>query len=117
MLAEIQPGLATPIAGIRWLTEVEWAEPYTGPIPVLAETGAVPLVAAPPPAMSESAMSEPGVFESVMLEPAVFASAMLDAPRGPVGSIWDALDETMGLPILSRAALWRRDAVERRASA
>ena len=97
MLAEIQPGLATPLAGIRWLTEVEWAEPYTGPIPMLAETAAVPLVAAPP--------SE------------VFESEALESPRKPAGSIWDALDETMGLPILSRAALWRRDAVERRALA
>jgi hypothetical protein len=97
VLADIQPGLATPIAGIRWLTEVEWAEPYTGPIPVLAETGALPLVGAP--------QSE------------VFESAVLDVPQGPVGSIWDALDETAGIPILSRAALWRRDAVERRASA
>jgi hypothetical protein len=97
VLAEIQPGLATPIGGIRWLTEVEWAEPYTGPIPVLAETGALALV---------------GAVESAALE-----SAALDAPRGPVGSIWDALDETAGIPILSRAALWRRDAVERRASA
>ena len=89
MLAEIQAGLATPIAGIRWLTEMEWAEPYTGPIPVLAETGALPLVGA-----SES--------------------AVLDVPQGPAGSIWDALNETAGIPILSRAALWRRDAVERR---
>jgi hypothetical protein len=107
VLAEIQPGLATPIAGIRWLTEVEWAEPYTGPIPLLAETGAVPLVAAPETAMGETAEFEHAEFES----------AVLDVPQGPVGSIWDALDETMGLPILSRAALWRRDAVERRASA
>jgi len=102
MLAEIQAGLATPLAGIRWLTEVEWTEPYTGPIPVLAETGAVPIVAAPGLAPSPSE---------------VFESAGFDTPRGPAGSIWDALDETMGLPILSRAALWRRDAVERRASA
>jgi hypothetical protein len=107
VLAEIQPGLATPIAGIRWLTEVEWAEPYTGPIPLLAETGAVPLVSAP-------ASAE---FEHAEFEHAEFESAVLDVPQGPVGSIWDALDETMGLPILSRAALWRRDAVERRASA
>ena len=96
MLAEIQPGLATPIAGIRWLTEVEWAEPYTGPIPLLAETGSLPLVDASAPAMSEAAVSE--------------------VPRRPVGSIWDALDETAGIPILSRAALWRRDAVARRAA-
>lgn len=96
MLAEIQPGLATPITGIRWLTEVEWAEPYTGPIPVLAETGALPLLAA-----SASAMFEP---------------ALLVAPRRPAGSIWDALDETAGIPILSRAALWRAEAVERRAA-
>jgi hypothetical protein len=96
VLAEIQPGLATPIAGIRWLTEVEWAEPYTGPIPVLAETGALPVVAAAASAMSEFAVS--------------------DVPRRPAGSIWDALDETAGLPILSRAALWRRDAVERHAA-
>jgi len=102
VLAEIQPGLATPVSGIRWLTEVEWAEPYTGPIPVLAETAAVPVVGA-----AESAASEPDVSES----------AMSAFPRKPAGSIWDALDETMGLPILSRAALWRRDAVERRASA
>lgn len=101
MLAEIQPGLVTPIAGIRWLTEMEWAEPYTGPIPVLAETGALPVVAAAASAMSESAKFEPAVS---------------DVPRRPVGSIWDALDETAGIPILSRAALWRRDAVERRAS-
>jgi hypothetical protein len=94
VLAEIQPGLATPIAGIRWLSGVEWAEPYTGPIPLLAETGALPLVAA---------------SESV-----VFESAVLDVPQGPAGSIWDALNETAGIPILSRAALWRRDAVERR---
>ncbi|HEX7589930.1 MAG TPA: hypothetical protein VF362_03015 [Demequinaceae bacterium] len=102
MLADIQPGLATPIAGIRWLTEVQWAEPYTGPIPVLAETGALPLVGAP---------------QSEVFESAGFESAVLDVPQGPVGSIWDALDETAGIPILSRAALWRRDAVERRASA
>jgi len=102
MLAEIQPGFATPASGIRWLTEVEWAEPYTGPIPVLAETGAVPLVAAQAHAVAEAA---------------AFEAAALASPRGPVGSIWDALDETMGLPILSRAALWRRDAVEKRASA
>ena len=107
MLAAIQPGLATPVAGIRWLTEVEWVEPYTGPIPVLAETGAVPQVAARASAANEAAA----------LEAAALESAALDAPRKPAGSIWDALDETMGLPILSRAALWRRDAVERRASA
>jgi len=89
VLAEIQAGLATPIAGIRWLDEVVWDEPYTGPIPVLAETGPVPIVE-----LAESASPE--------------------EPRNPVGSIWDALDETQGLPILSRAALWRRDAVERR---
>ncbi len=104
MLAEIQPGLATPIAGIRWLTEVEWAEPYTGPIPLLVETGALPLVRAP----------ESAVFESAFLESAALEPAAHDVPSGPVGSIWDALDETQGLPILSRAALWRRDAVERR---
>ena len=92
MLAQIRPGLATPLAGIRWLTEVEWTEPYTGPIPLLAETGPVPMVCPPEEAQSH-------------------------APQRRVGSIWDALDETAGIPILSRAALWRRDAVERRASA
>ena len=102
MLAEIQAGLATPVAGIRWLTEVVWDDPYTGPIPVLAETGAVPLVATQAHAVVEA-------------DP--FESAALSSPRKPAGSIWDALDETMGLPVLSRAALWRRDAVERRASA
>jgi hypothetical protein len=84
MLAEIRAGLATPMAGIRWLTEVVWDEPYTGPIPVLSDTGMIPVVSVP------------------------------DAPTRPVGSIWDALDETAGIPLLSRAALWRRDVVERR---
>ncbi len=89
MLAEIQAGLATPVSGVRWLTEVVWDEPYTGPIPALAETGTLPIV----DAIEPTDAVEPGT---------------------PVGSIWDALDETQGLPILSRAALWRRDAVERR---
>ncbi len=93
MLSQIQPGLATPLAGVRWLTEVEWTEPYTGPIPQLAVTAAIPIVA-------DAAPDE--------------AAALAEEPRGPVGSIWDALDETQGLPLLSRAALWRRDAVERR---
>lgn len=94
MLAEIQAGLATPVSGVRWLTEVVWDEPYTGPIPLLVETGAVPVVEA---------------AEPTTVEPADAAE-----PSAPAGSIWDALDETQGLPILSRAALWRRDAVERR---
>jgi hypothetical protein len=89
VLAEIQAGLATPVAGIRWLTEVVWDDPYTGPIPVLSDTGMVPVVS---------------ISEDVQL----------DGSTRPVGSIWDALDETAGIPILSRAALWRRDAVERR---
>jgi hypothetical protein len=88
VLAEIRAGLATPMAGIRWLTEVVWDDPYTGPIPVLSDTGMVPVVTSP-------------------------QDVPLDAPTRPVGSIWDALDETAGIPILSRAALWRRDAVER----
>jgi hypothetical protein len=89
VLPEIEAGLATPVAGTRWLTEVEFDEPFTGPIPVLEETGPIPVVEAEPLAREE-------------------------ASPGPVGSIWDALDETLGLPILSRAGLWRRDAVERR---
>ncbi len=74
---------------------MEWDEPYTGPIPTLVETAPVPVVEA-----KEDADE----------------LALADEPRQPVGSIWDALDETQGLPILSRAALWRRDAVERRTS-
>jgi hypothetical protein len=96
VLAQIRPGLATPVAGIRWLTEVEWTEPYTGPIPLLAETGPVPIVIGP--------------------EQASLDEASPSGRRRRVGSIWDALDETAGIPILSRAALWRRDAVERRAA-
>lgn len=89
VLPEIEAGLATPVAGTRWLTEVEFDDPYTGPIPVLEETGPIPVVEAETLALTEES-------------------------RGPVGSIWDALDETLGLPILSRAALWRRDSVRRR---
>lgn len=91
MLAGIQAGPATPVAGVRWLTEVVWDDPYTGPIPVLSDTGMVPVVSVP-------------------------EDERLDGAAGPAGSIWDALDETAGLPILSRAALWRRDAVERRSA-
>jgi hypothetical protein len=93
VLAQIRPGLATPLAGIP---EVEWTEPYTGPIPLLAETGPVPIVSPP--------------------ERASLDETSPDGARRRVGSIWDALDETAGIPILSRAALWRRDAVERRAA-
>ena len=109
MLAEIRAGLATPVAGIRWLTEVVWDDPVHRPHPRALGHG------------HDSRGERARRTCSLEDDP-------LKVPTRPVGSIWDALDETMGLPILSRAALWRRDAVndsaagraqcvERRASA